>query len=158
MTPFWAPRECFWYPKMQKRESRSTKPSHKCCYVVQFQCYVELNGKWVGGTIHWWESCWKNHPKGWLLRNWSFSVVLTHVHLFQQWNLDSQYSDHIKINWIFIYFIYFLVVYYTHICIQSYSGRVCGPTWNMLNVCVKYGIQQYVINAIEAGEYCNITQ
>jgi hypothetical protein len=28
----------------------------------------------------------------------------------------------------------------------------------MLNVCVKYGIQQYVINAIEAEEYCNITQ
>jgi hypothetical protein len=43
--------------------------------------------------------------------------------------------------------------------IQNYmhNDKACGPTWNMLNTCIKYGLQQFVINAIEAGEFCNMS-
>jgi hypothetical protein len=37
-----------------------------------------------------------------------------------------------------------------------YKDKACGPTWNMLSTCIKYGLQQFVINAIEAGEFCLI--
>ena len=40
--------------------------------------------------------------------------------------------------------------------IENYSVTSCGPVKNVLNTCVKYNLQYYVLNAIEIGEYCSM--
>ena len=42
--------------------------------------------------------------------------------------------------------------------VYHYTGSRCGPAKNMLDICIKYGLQNFVLYAIENADYCSMRQ
>ena len=42
--------------------------------------------------------------------------------------------------------------------VDNYTKNALGPTKNVLDICTKYGLHQYVLRAIETAEYCTMNK
>ena len=51
----------------------------------------------------------------------------------------------------------FLVRRILHL-VDNYTKNALGPTKNVLDICIKYGLHQYVLAAIETAEYCTMNE
>ena len=43
-------------------------------------------------------------------------------------------------------------------CVEQFNDKRCGPVKNILDTCIKYNLQSFVMDAIENASYCNMAQ